>query len=101
MKKLEKMVIRGKNMARIFLRRMNINETFTNVHIQIVKQKRNFIDRMIREYFTYTSQHNHPNPRLSIVPQIARVLPVVEQGPHQPYLVGVEIQGDKFSLLVF
>jgi len=53
------------------------------------------------EYFSYTNPHNHPNPQSSNVPPVDRVLPVVEQGPHQPYLAGVEVQGNKYSLLIF
>jgi len=61
------------------------------------KKKLHWSDDWTIEYFKY----NHPNPQLSIVPPIAHVLPVVDQGPHQPYLVDVEVQGDKYSLLVF
>lgn len=43
------------------------------------------------EYFSYTNPHNHPNPQSSIVPPIDHVLPIVEHGPHQPYLAGVEV----------
>lgn len=50
------------------------------------------------EYFSDTNPHNHPNPQSSIVPPIDHALPIAEHGPHQPYLAGVEVQGDKYSL---
>ena len=98
------MAISGKNMVRKKLRRVNIKGAITNVHIQIVKQKRNFIGQRIGPLNISLTPINIIiiyNPQLSIILSIARVLPIVEQGPHQPYLVGVEVQGDKYSLLVF
>ena len=53
------------------------------------------------EYFSYTSLHNHLNPQPSNTPLDDRALPLVEQGPRQPYLAGVEVQGEKYSSLVF
>ncbi|RHN59125.1 putative transcription factor WRKY family [Medicago truncatula] len=65
------------------------------------KKKFYWSDDGTNEYFNYTNQHNHPNPQLRFVPLVAHVFPIVEQGPHQPYLAGVEVQGDKYCLLAF
>jgi len=65
------------------------------------KKKFHWSDDGTIEYFTYTNPHNDPNPQLRIVPLVAYVFPIVEEGPHQPYLAGVEVQGEKYFLLAF